>query len=148
MLMTVQLQILLEKAAFAYIICNRIFGLNIFLKYIFKPMPIRLDSFLSKNGISSRRKAKELISQEKVTVNGEVVLEVLQVDPEKDEISVENQLVNPKYLKKRYIAFYKPLNVLSSTKDEWGRKTVLEHVKVSERVFPVGRLDYNSTGLI
>mgnify|MGYP005620850933 CR=1 FL=1 len=63
-------------------------------------MPIRLDSFLSKNGISSRRKAKELISQEKVTVNGEVVLEVLQVDPEKDEISVENQLVNPKYLKK------------------------------------------------
>ncbi|HOM78219.1 MAG TPA: S4 domain-containing protein, partial [bacterium] len=108
-------------------------------------MQIRLDSFLSKNGISSRRKAKDLINQRKVSVNGKIVTEVLKVDPENDVILVENQLVNPKDLKMRYIAFHKPINVLSTTKDEWGRKTVLDYVKVTEKVYPVGMLDYNSS---
>ncbi len=111
-------------------------------------MLIRLDSFLSKNGISSRRKAKDLIEAGLVSVNGAVVEDVVRIDPGNNAVLVEGKKVQPENLNFRYIAFYKPLNVLSTTEDEWGRKTVLDFIKVPEKVYPVGRLDYNSTGLL
>lgn len=113
-----------------------------------KHMEMRLDSFLSEYGVASRRKAKKLIEQGVVTVNGEIVTEVIRVDSSKDRIKVNNELIDPQKHKYRYIMFNKPLNVLSSTVDEWGRKTILDFVKAPEKVYPVGRLDYNSTGLI
>ncbi len=111
-------------------------------------MNIRLDSFLAKYGLASRRKAKELIAQGKVTINGKVITEVTKIDPEVDTVLVNNRLVDVKTHKFRYILFNKPLNVVSTTSDDWGRPTVLDYVKVPEKVFPVGRLDYNSEGLM
>ena len=111
-------------------------------------MQLRLDSFLSKQGVSSRRKAKELIKSNLVSVNNRVTTEIIKIDPLVDKVFLGGKLVNPESQQKRYIAFYKPLNVLSTTFDDRGRKTVLDYVKVPERVYPVGRLDYNSSGLL
>jgi 23S rRNA pseudouridine2605 synthase len=111
-------------------------------------MLIRLDSFLSKYGVCSRRRAKILIESGTVRINGALVKDVTKIDTNTDSVSVNEEIVNPKNLNYRYIIFYKPLNVLSTTHDEHGRKTVLDYVKIPERVYPVGRLDYNSTGLV
>lgn len=110
-------------------------------------MNIRLDSYLSKNGVTSRRKAKELIETGKITVNNKAVNEVIVIDTDKDEVKAFGKTVKEtsKYI---YIMLNKPLNVLSTTHDDRGRRTVLDVVKTKERIFPVGRLDYNSTGLI
>lgn len=109
---------------------------------------MRLQSFLADAGVASRRKSAELIESGLVKVNGEVVKAPGHpVDGEKDVIEFKGQKVKPEAL--HYYLFYKPTNVITTAADEQGRKKVTDFfTKVNARVFPVGRLDRNSTGLL
>ena len=111
----------------------------------------RLQKYLAGAGIASRRKCEELILQGLVEVNNSVVTELgTKVDPKKDKIKLDGKLI--KYKEKKhylYILLNKPKGYLTSLSDPFGRKTVMDLLKdVKERVHPVGRLDYNSEGLL
>ena len=109
----------------------------------------RLQKILAHAGIASRRRAEELIREGRVRVNGAVVTELgTKADLDQDHIKVDNKLVRPaKQLV--YLAFHKPKNCMTTTSDPEGRETVMDLVKgVRERVYPVGRLDYQSEGLL
>ncbi|MBN1793972.1 MAG: rRNA pseudouridine synthase [Candidatus Omnitrophica bacterium] len=108
----------------------------------------RLQKILSRYGISSRRKAEDLIRQGRVAVNGRVVDTLgLRADPQQDSITVNGKKITAR--RKRYFAFYKPAGVISTLSDPRGRKTVADFFAgEKERLFPVGRLDYNSEGLL
>lgn len=109
---------------------------------------IRLNRFLAMAGVSSRRKNDELILSGVVKVNGQVVQELgAQVQPGKDCITVEGKMVNLAQ-KLLYILFNKPKDAITTISDEKGRTTVMNYVKLKQRVFPVGRLDRNSTGVL
>jgi len=110
-----------------------------------------LQKYLAGAGIASRRKCEELILQGRVEVNNFVVTELgTKVDPRKDIIKVDDKLVKYKEDKHySYILLNKPKGYLTSLSDPFGRPTVLDLLKgVKERVFPVGRLDFNSEGLL
>lgn len=113
------------------------------------PSSIRLNKWIADCGIASRRKADELIEAGKVQVNGKTVYELgVKVDPQKDRITVQGRSTRP-IQKHIYIAFNKPENVLTSTSDPSGRPTVMDFFpKISQRIFPVGRLDWDSEGLL
>jgi 23S rRNA pseudouridine2605 synthase len=109
----------------------------------------RLQKIISSAGIASRRKAEVLITEGRVTVNGQIVSELgSKADPEKDHIKVDGKLIKqPEHLV--YLALYKPDSVVSTASDPEGRTTVLDFLQgVKGRVYPVGRLDYHSEGLI
>jgi 23S rRNA pseudouridine2605 synthase len=109
----------------------------------------RLQKILSQAGVSSRRQAERLIVDGRVTVNGAVITELgSKADLETDHIKVDGRLVRaPKHL--IYIALYKPNNTVTTVTDPEGRTTVMELLRgVKERVYPVGRLDYHSEGLL
>ena len=107
----------------------------------------RLQKVMANLGFSSRRKAEELIEEGKVKVNGEVITELgVKVSPN-DIIEVEGQIIN-KTIKKEYYLLYKPAKVITSTADEKGRTTVRDLVTSEERIYPVGRLDYDTTGAL
>lgn len=111
----------------------------------------RLNKLIAQAGIASRRQADELIKAGEVSVNGEIISEPgTKADAEKDHIKVGGKLINPKLEKrgKVYILLNKPKGYLSSASDPEGRNTVVDLVKGYGRLFPVGRLDYNSEGLI
>ncbi len=115
-------------------------------------MEVRLNKFISSTGYCSRRKADELIERGKVKVNGKVVKELgLKINPEKDTVEVEGKILKQKD-KKTYIKLYKPRGYLTQLgKDKFGRKTLTDlfkEVGIKEKVFPVGRLDYESEGLL
>jgi len=109
---------------------------------------LRLAKYIAQAGITSRRKAEELIAQGRVMVNGVVIREQgVQVEPEKDEIKVDGTAVARE--RPVYLLLNKPLGVICSLDDPQGRPTVAELVsKIDTRVFPVGRLDYDSEGLL
>jgi len=109
----------------------------------------RLQKILAGAGIASRRKSEELIVEGRVTVNGAVVTELgTKADPESDHIKVDGRLIRPSG-RLVYLALNKPDNVVSTASDPQGRETVLDFLPgIRERVYPVGRLDYHSTGLI
>jgi 23S rRNA pseudouridine2605 synthase len=112
-------------------------------------MEERLQKILSRAGVSSRRKAEDLILAGEVTVNGKVVLELgSKADLDHDHIKVSGRLVQaPKQL--LYLAFNKPREVVTTLHDPEGRRTIVEFLHgVRERVYPVGRLDYHSEGLL
>ncbi len=109
----------------------------------------RLQKILSRAGIASRRKAEQIIQEGRVTVNGTAVTELgSKADLERDHIKVDGKLLHsPKHLV--YLALNKPNNVMTTVSDPEGRPTVMELVRgVKERVYPVGRLDYHSEGLL
>ena len=111
----------------------------------------RLQKYLAGAGIDSRRKCEELILQGQVRVNDSVVTELgTKIDPRKDKIEVKGKLIKYKENKHySYILLNKPKGYLTSLSDPFGRPTVLDLLKdVKERVYPVGRLDYNSEGLL
>jgi 23S rRNA pseudouridine2605 synthase len=112
-------------------------------------MTERLQKILAGAGVASRRKSEALIVEGRVTVNGAVVTELgTKADPESDHIKVDGRLIRPSG-RLVYIALNKPDNVVSTASDPQGRETVLDFLPgVRERVYPVGRLDYHSTGLI
>jgi len=109
----------------------------------------RLQKILAQAGIASRRKAEQLMLDGRVTVNGEIVTEMgAKADAERDHIKVDGTLIR---IPKRhvYIALNKPREVVTTVSDPQGRATVMHLLKgVRERVFPVGRLDYLSEGLL
>lgn len=109
----------------------------------------RLQKVLSQAGVASRRKAEELIVAGRVTVNGEAVTELgSKADIERDHIKVDGRLLHaPK--RHVYIALNKPKGCVTTVSDPEGRPTVMHLLRgVKERVFPVGRLDYHSEGLL
>lgn len=108
----------------------------------------RLQKYMAACGVASRRKCEEIILQDRVKVNGTLVNELgFKVDPELDTVSIDGDIITLEE-KKVYIALNKPEGYVSTVKDERGRKTILDLVSVKERVFPIGRLDYNTSGLI
>lgn len=109
----------------------------------------RLQKVLAHAGVASRRKCEELIRAGRVQVNGQTVTELgVKVDPTKDRIAVDGKPVRLE-TRKRYILLYKPAGVITSVRDPRGRRTVIDLVKdVPERIYPVGRLDYETEGLL
>jgi 23S rRNA pseudouridine2605 synthase len=109
----------------------------------------RLQKILSQAGVASRRQAEKIIVEGRVTVNGAVVTELgSKADLERDHIKVDGHLLRaPKRL--AYIVLNKPNNTVTTVNDPEGRSTVMELLRgVKERVYPVGRLDYHSEGLL
>lgn len=109
----------------------------------------RLQKFLAARGVASRRRAEDMIRKGRVCVNGVVVREMgLRVYPEIDRVCVDGIPV-PEPRRLLYFALHKPVGVISSTRDTRGRTTVVDLLTtVSERVYPVGRLDADSEGLV
>ncbi len=112
------------------------------------PETLRLNRFLAMAGVASRRAAEELITNGEVEVNGKVVTELgTKVNPRSDVVKVNGQTYS---LAQRlvYILLHKPKDFITTTSDEKGRRTVLDLVSVRERVYPVGRLDRQTTGAL
>lgn len=107
----------------------------------------RLQKVISNAGYCSRRKAEELILKGKVFVNGNLVKE-LGVKVNNDDIIVVEGVTLNKKSNKEYYLLNKPRGVICSVKDEKGRKVVTDLIDTSERIYPVGRLDYDTTGVL
>lgn len=118
-------------------------------------MKERLHKILAQAGVASRRECERLISRGSVVVNGQIVTELgFKVDPERDAIKVNRKRLSVKQLSQQasqYLILYKPKGVLTTMKpDPKGRATLLELLpgRLKTRVYPVGRLDFNSEGLV
>jgi len=114
-------------------------------------MPERLQKLIAQAGIASRRAAEELIKAGEVSVNGETITELgTKADPETDHIKVRGKLINAalKNRENAYILLNKPKGYLSSVSDPEGRKLVTDLVKGYGKLHPVGRLDFNTEGLM
>ena len=107
----------------------------------------RLQKIIATSGYCSRRKAEELIEKGKVKVNGNIIKEMGYKASYEDFIEVEGNPINQKEDKVYYL-LNKPRGVVSASSDDKGRKTVVDLVKTTKRIYPVGRLDYDTTGLI
>ncbi len=109
----------------------------------------RVQKIIAAHGLCSRRAAEELIRQGRVTVNGSVAELGAKADPEHDHVKVDGRLLSVPE-ERRYVLLYKPREVMTTCDDPQGRATVLDLIvpAVRERVFPVGRLDYQSEGLL
>ena len=110
----------------------------------------RLQKLIAQAGIASRRGAEELIKEGQVTVNGEVAELGAKADPEKDHIKVRGKLINARIQSQQhaYILLNKPKGYLSSVSDPEGRPLVTDLIKGQGKLHPVGRLDFNTEGLI
>ena len=107
----------------------------------------RIQKVIAQSGYCSRRKAEELISKGKVLVNGDIVTEMGFKVSGNDYIEVEGNPINQKE-EKEYYLLNKPRGIVSTSKDEKNRKTVVDLIKTEKRIYPVGRLDYDTTGAI
>jgi 23S rRNA pseudouridine2605 synthase len=112
-------------------------------------MDMRLNKYLAHSGVSSRRKSDEIIGAGRVKVNGEVVTEMGYRVKKDDVVTLDDKILKPVH-KFIYLLLNKPHNVICTVNDEKGRKTVMDLARefTKERVYPVGRLDRNTTGLI
>ncbi|MGN1223062.1 MAG: pseudouridine synthase [Christensenellales bacterium] len=109
---------------------------------------MRINKYIASHGYCSRRKADELVSKGLVKVNGEVVFSLGLDIKIGDKVEVEGNMLDGKQENFVYYLMNKPKGVICSNSDENGRKTVLDLVKTNERIYCVGRLDYNSEGLL
>jgi 23S rRNA pseudouridine2605 synthase len=109
---------------------------------------IRLSKFLAQAGVSSRRKADDIVKAGRVTVNNTKVLEPFAlIQPHKDVVSIDNKVIKH-HVTRKYIALYKPAGYLSDLKDKANRNLARTLLDDKERLYPVGRLDYQSEGLM
>ncbi len=107
----------------------------------------RINKFIAESGITSRRKAEELILQGRVSVNNKLVNELgYRINPDRDEVFIDGERIKTK--KNAYYLLNKPKGTISTTSDEKNRKTVVDLIKTKEKIYPVGRLDYNTTGVL
>jgi 23S rRNA pseudouridine2605 synthase len=112
------------------------------------PKNIRLNKFLAMAGVASRRAADEIITGGEVQVNGKEVTELgIRIDPYKDSVSVNGRVISIAQ-NIVYILLHKPKDFITTVNDEKGRRTVLDLVNVRERVYPVGRLDRQTSGVL
>jgi 23S rRNA pseudouridine2605 synthase len=110
---------------------------------------MRLNKYIAQAGIASRRKADELMENGNVKINGVIVKEFGCDVKEGDVVEVNGRVVEPNTKKPIYIMLNKPIGYITTSSDEQGRPTVLDLVKdVDARVFPIGRLDYNTSGML
>ncbi|MEN8154022.1 MAG: pseudouridine synthase [Acidobacteriota bacterium] len=111
---------------------------------------MKLQKFLQNSGFGSRREVRKLITDKNFKINNVITADPnLEIDPETDSIKYGNKVISLKIEKKSYFIFNKPIGVISSLKDPEGRLSISNFIeKIKERVYPVGRLDYNSEGLI
>lgn len=108
---------------------------------------VRINKYLAMSGLASRRKCEEFIAEGRVTVNNKTVITpVFFILPGKDIVKVDGEKVN--FKKKLYFILNKPKGFITSTSDEKHRPIVIDLINTNERIFPVGRLDYNTTGLL
>ena len=110
---------------------------------------MRLNKYIAHAGVCSRRKAADLVKSGKIAVNGVIETNPAVEITEEDEVVYEGKVLKPE-LKKVYLLLNKPKNVVTTLSDEKGRRTVMDMVgnKVKERIYPVGRLDRATTGLL
>lgn len=110
---------------------------------------MRLQKYLAQCGVASRRAAEKMISDGLVSVNGKTVTQMgIQIDELSDQVCVEGHIVTPES-EKHYLAYYKPAGEVTTVYDPEGRDTVMDHFRdYPVRLFPVGRLDYDSEGLL
>lgn len=109
----------------------------------------RLNKYISHCGVCSRRKAAELVKSGKIKVNGQIEINPSYMVQKSDQVSFKGKILQLES-NKVYILMNKPKDVITTLKDERGRKTVIDIIgnKVKERIYPVGRLDYKTTGLL
>jgi len=108
----------------------------------------RLQKYLARCGVASRRASEQIIVGGRVRVNGQTAAELgTSIDPERDRVELDGRAVRPPRTL-TYVALNKPIGVVSTASDPQGRRTVLDLVDVDARLFPVGRLDYDSEGLL
>ncbi len=108
---------------------------------------MRLNKFIAECGVCSRRKAEELIQQGRITVNKKTITKLsTEVDPEKDEIFFDGERL--KLVESVYFLLNKPKGVIATTSDEKNRTAVTDLIKTNLKIFPVGRLDANTTGVL
>ena len=109
---------------------------------------MRINRFMAQSGVAARRKCDELISAGKVKVNGQVIDQLgLMIDENRDNVEVNGKPLNL-VSEFTYIVLNKPVETITSVEDQHKRQTVVELIETSQRIFPVGRLDYNTTGVI
>lgn len=108
---------------------------------------IRINKFLAELGVGSRRAIDKMIEEKRIKVNGVLAESGIKVD-KTDKIFVNGKLLEFEKKKKVYFMLNKPKRVLSTAKDERGRKTVVDLIDTKERIFPIGRLDYDTEGLL
>ena len=110
---------------------------------------IRLQKYLAQCGVASRRNAEKMILEGRVRVNGGLITEMgVQIDEEQDQVTVDGQAVHPEE-EKHYIAYNKPIGEVTTVSDPEGRATVMDKFRdYPVRLYPVGRLDYDSEGLL
>ena len=111
---------------------------------------LRLNKYLAQFTEISRRSADDLISKNQILVNGKKVENLgMQIDLKKDKVKIKNRLVIPRFIPPIYFMFNKPEKVITTTEDPKDRPTVMDYFKKKKnRIFPVGRLDWNSEGLL
>ena len=106
----------------------------------------RIQKLVANRGFCSRRKAEEYLKKGKIKVNGEIVTELGTKVSENDLIEIDGTILGRD--EKEYILLYKPRGVITSTSDDKKRKTVLDIVDTNKRLYPVGRLDYDTSGIL
>jgi 23S rRNA pseudouridine2605 synthase len=110
-------------------------------------MKIRINKFLADCGISSRRKSEDLIKEGRVSVNDKIITDFnFRIEPASDFVTLDGERIKPK--KNLYYMLNKPKGIITSATDDRNRKTVMDLLNVKERLYPVGRLDYDPTGLL
>lgn len=109
---------------------------------------MRLQKFLAACGVASRRKSEDIISNGRVKVNGDIITEMgFKIDPDNDKVLVDDKNITLEN-RKVYIILNKPKGYVTTAKEQFDRKKVTDLVDVPYRIFPVGRLDYNTEGLL
>lgn len=110
---------------------------------------LRLNKYIAHSGVCSRRKAAELVKEGKILVNGERILNPSYMVQDEDQVEYLGKILSVEQ-RKVYLLMNKPKNVVTTVSDEKGRRTVIDLLrgKIPERIYPIGRLDMNTTGLI
>lgn len=110
-------------------------------------MKERLHKYMAQCGVASRRKCEEIVFSGRVKVNGEIINNIVMIDDENDIVELDGKVIRLEE-KKVYIIINKPTDIITSVKDQFQRKTVIDLIDIKERVFPVGRLDYDTSGIL
>lgn len=108
---------------------------------------IRLNKYIANSGICSRRKADELIDNKKVKVNGSIAEKGISIDIQKDVVEVDGKIIKQEE-KKIYIILNKPVGYVTTVKEQFNRPCVTDLIKENIRVYPIGRLDMDTSGLL